>query len=110
MEMRNFLLKLLINVIERDLNIVKENLTEEQRNGLLAMLWDNASFRNYIADRNAKLVYSIAGIAGQEPEPRDKARLWMGQRVEILLLASKCKAAAERRNKALAEKKNVAGK
>ena len=106
--MRNKLLQLLIRWMERDLSKVpKEILTEEQTIGLLAVLWDSISFRNYVADRNNKLIHSIAGIAGNEPEPRDKARLWMGQRYEILLLASRAKSCREKLNRDLIAKKQA---
>ncbi len=106
---RNKLISFLIKWLEKDLNsnVLETKLTDEQSIGLLATLWDNDSFRNYVADRNAKLIHAIAGIAGNEPEPRDKTRLWMGQRVEILLLASRAKACREKLNRERAEKKQT---
>ena len=96
--MRNKIINWLIGHIEKDIQCPKEILTEEQTNGLLASLWDNPSFRNYVADRNSRLIYAIAGAAGSEMEPRDKTRLWTGQRVEILFLASRAKACAKKRD------------
>jgi len=92
---RNKLINVLIWLIERDLSTIpKENLTDEQYTGLMASLWSNPGFQKYIAERDAKLVYTMAGPAGNDPEPRDKHMLKFGQRVEILLLAAKAKACA----------------
>ena len=94
-----------IRFLERELlKAPTETLSQEQTDGLLATLWDNAAFRNFLKERNAKLVYNIAGIAGSEVEPRDKTRLMLGQRVENLVLAAKTKHAALRRDKAFALK------
>ena len=102
------LFEISIRFLERELNKTPvESLSEEQYNGLLSMLWDNSAFRNYVKERDQKLVYSIAGQAGSEPEPRDKTRMFLGQRVENLLLASKAKTAAARRDKQIALKKEA---
>lgn len=99
------LIRIFIWLFEKRLSgIEKTSLTQEQSDGLLAMLWDNPSFRNYIKDRNEVLIRSIAGIAGQEVEPRDKTRLVLGQRFENLTLGAKAKAAATRRDKRLKDK------
>lgn len=103
--MRNFLIKLLIKWIERDLDIKRAELTEEQRNGLLSTLWDNPAFRNYIKERDEKLIFAIAGGSGLAPEPRDQHILKFGQRVELLLLASKAKACWIKRQRDLENKK-----
>ena len=67
--MRQFLTNLLIRLVESDLaKYPKASLTNEQTQGMLGMLWDNNAFRNYVKDRNSKLVYTIAGVAGEEPE------------------------------------------
>jgi hypothetical protein len=103
--MKTFLIKLLIKWIERDLDYSREILTEEQRNGLFSTLFDNPAFRNYIKERDEKLIWTIAGGAGLAPEPRDKYAQKFGQRVEILLLASKAKACWVKRGKDLEQKK-----
>jgi hypothetical protein len=72
------------------------HLQEEAETGLLAQMWENPAFRNYCADRNLKIVHILAGGEGLLPEPRDKYHLHMGQRVENLVLAMKCKAASKR--------------
>ncbi len=95
--MRNRLLKFLIKMLARELSdIPKETLSKEQYDGLLSALWQNPSFRKYVADRDAKLIWTMAGGEGLEPEPRDKYYLHSGQRVEILLLASESKRAYTR--------------
>lgn len=78
----------------------KEQLSEEQYNGLLSQLWDNPAFRKYIADRNAKLIYYMAGEPALAPEPREKLLQKYGQRIELLELGAKAKAAAARRDNA----------
>ncbi len=95
-----------IRFLERDMiSVPIDVLSKEQTDGLLAQLWDVPAFRNYVKERNSKIIYSIAGAAGSEPEPRDKSRLLMGQRVEILILAAKAKTAASRRDERQALKK-----
>jgi hypothetical protein len=106
---RNRLIALLIWLIEKELSTVpRETLSEEQVNGLFATLWDNPAFRNYISERNAKLVYTIAGYPGNEPEPRDKFHQKYGQRVENLILGSKAKLAAAKRDNVRELKKKEA--
>jgi len=100
------IISILIKFIEKDLtDISDENLTEEQLNGLMASLWDNTAFRKYIGERDRKIIWTIAGGVGMEPEPRDKYLMKLGQRVEILLLAHKAKACATKRDKEREEKK-----
>ncbi len=95
-----------IRFLERGLlSAPSEALSPEQYDGLLSMLWDNQAFRHYVKERNSKLIYTIAGTAGAEVEPRDKTRLLLGQRVEILLLGAKARGASLRRDKARALKK-----
>lgn len=96
---RRLLFEFIIGFLERDTmqTVVRETLTQEQRDGLLSQLWQNAAFRQYIAERDGKLIYSLAGGAGMLPEPRDKYLLQLGQRVEILLLADAAKKAEARR-------------
>lgn len=90
--MRRFIVKLLIRLLDRELpNAPKETLTKDAEIGLLAMLWESPAFRKYIADRSSKLIHTMAGGEGMEPEPRDKYHLHAGQRVEILVLAKKAK-------------------
>ena len=104
--MRNKIINFLIWLIEKDLSTIpRETLSDEQYNGLLASLWGNPGFQKYVADRNAKLIYTMAGPAGNDPEPRDKHIMKFGQRVEILLLAAKAKACAAQINKSIQEKK-----
>jgi hypothetical protein len=104
------LTKLAIKYLERDLEEKKGDLTDEQRNGLLASLWTNIAFRDYVKERDEKIKDAIANGIGLSPEPRDKYVQKFGQRVEILLLASRAKACWARRQKELeAKKENAAG-
>ena len=98
--LRNKLIYLLIWFIEKELaKIPNEVLQEEQTAGLMSQLWYNQAFRNYILDRDRKLIWTIAGGAGMDPEPRDKYLMKFGQRVELLILAARCKSYAERKVK-----------
>src|SRR3990167_11032140 len=108
--MKNFLYHRLVSFFlwyqEREmLKLPKEVLTPEQETGLLSMLWSNQAFRNYISDRNAKLIYYMAGAPGLEPEPREKLLIKYGQRIEILELGAKAKAAAARVEQAKTKQK-----
>lgn len=91
------LLDILIKLLERELSdMPKETLTKEQSDGMLSGLWQNPAYRKYVADRDAKLIWTMAGGEGLEPEPRDKYYLHAGQRVENLILAREAKAAWNR--------------
>ena len=74
----------------------KSSMTKEQEDGLLSMLWQNDAFRKRIAERDAKIIYTMAGGEGMEPEARDRYTLHAGQRLENLLLARDAKAAYQR--------------
>ena len=108
------LIDIAIRILESDLvDVEKVSMTELQRNGLLSQLWQNDAFREYIGERDKKIIYSIAGMAGTEPEPRSKTLMKHGQRVEILILGSRAKAAylrlqksfeAQRKSNSISEK------
>lgn len=90
--MRRFIVTTLIRLLDRELSLTPAvTLTKDVEIGLLSQLWENAAFRKYIADRNAKLIYTMAGGEGMEPEARDKYHLHAGQRVENLVLGKKAK-------------------
>lgn len=92
--MRRWLFEFLIRYLARELSdIPKETLEKNEYDGLLSTLWQNAGFRKYVADRDAKLIWTMAGSEGMEPEPREKYLLHCGQRVENLLLAREAKQA-----------------
>lgn len=82
-------------------------LTKEAEDGLLSQLWENPAFRKRVADRDAKLIYTMAGGEGMEPEPRERYLLHAGQRVENLLLARDARAAWNRVQKAVEAKKKL---
>lgn len=104
--MKNMFLKILIYFLEKELlSVYKTIIPPEQEIGLMAQMWDIPAFRNYVLDRNTKIMYNLAGGAGLDPEPREKYLMKMGQRVEILLLANRAKAAYDKRSK-LAKEKN----
>lgn len=95
--MRNLIIKFLIKYLSKELSdIPKVTLEKEQYDGLLSQLWQSPAFRKYLADRDSKLVWTLAGGEGLEPEPRDKYALHSGQRFEILLLGREAKAAWNR--------------
>lgn len=77
-------------------DVPKETLSKEEYDGLLSMLWQNSAFRKYVADRDAKLIWTMAGGEGLEHEPRDKYLIHSGQRFENLFLAREAKQAYNR--------------
>lgn len=92
---RRFLFKVLIRALVQP-PTVPEALSKEQYDGLLSALWQSPAFRKYVADRDAKLIWSLAGGDGFDPEPREKYLMHIGQRVECLLLAREAKQAYTR--------------
>ncbi len=95
--MRSWLIGILIRLLlGKQSDFSKQLLTKEEEDGLMSQLWENPQFRNRIAQRDAKIIYTMAGGEGMEPEPRDKYMIHAGQRVENLLLARDAKAAYDR--------------
>lgn len=94
---RNWLFDILIKYLSRELRGEQVPLlSKEEYDGLFSQLWQTTAFRKYVADRDAKILYTMAGGEGMEPEPRDKYVMHSGQRVENLLLAREAKAAYQR--------------
>lgn len=94
---RNLIVKFLIRHLEKELSDTpKVTLEKEVYDGMMSQLWQSQGFRKYLADRDSKLVWTLAGGEGFEPEPRDKYALHAGQRFEVLLLAREAKAAWNR--------------
>lgn len=92
--MRRLFFEFLIRMLQRELSdMPKETLAKEQYDGLLSQLWQNPAFRKYVGDRDAKLIWTMAGGEGMAPESRDNYVLHAGQRVENLLLAREAKLA-----------------
>ena len=95
--MRKWLLDILIGLLERELSdIPKQTLEKEVYDGMMSQLWQLPAFRKYVQDRDAKLIFTMAGSEGMAPEPRDAYVMHTGQRVELLLLASEAKKAYNR--------------
>src|SRR3990167_5708141 len=98
--LRNKFLDILINLLQRELSdMPKSQLTKEQYDGLFSGLWQNPGFRKYVQDRDAKLIFTMAGSEGMAPEPREAYTMHTGQRVELLMLAREAKKAYERVDK-----------
>jgi hypothetical protein len=96
--MRNLLIRMLIWLIDSSLSDTKRDaLTDEQTVGLLSQLWENPAFRNYVSDRNQRIIYTMAGAPGEKLGSRDQFIELRGQRLEILELASKAKRCFDRR-------------
>lgn len=95
--LRKKIIDVLIGLLSRELSTVpRETLIKEQYDGMLAQLWENPAFRKYVADRDTKLVWTMAGGEGLAAEPRDAYVMHTGQRVELLVLAREAKKAFER--------------
>lgn len=106
--MRRWILDILIKLLERELSdIPKATLEKEVYDGMLSQLWQSQAFRQYVQQRDAKLIWTLAGGEGLEPEPRDKYTLHSGQRLELLMLAREAKAAWTRVEKQRQEVKVV---
>lgn len=102
---RNLVVKLLIKLLERELSDTpKVSHSKEEYDGMLSQLWQNPGFRQYVQQRDAKLIFTMAGSEGMAPEPRDAYTMHTGQRVELLILAREAKAAW---NRAVEQKKVV---
>ena len=107
--MRNWFIEKLIRMLARELSDVpKSTMTKGEYDGMMSQLWQLPAFRKYIQDRDAKLIWTMAGGEGLEPEPRDKYSLHSGQRVELLILGREAKQAynrieAQNKQKALAK-------
>ncbi len=100
----DILIKVLLGNISDDSSTL---LTKEQEDGLLSQMWENPQFRKRVAQRDAKIIYTMAGGEGFAPEPRDTYTLHAGQRLENLLWARDAKAAYERIKKLNEAKKDL---
>ncbi len=98
--------KVITSLFENISGFTKVTLTKEEEDGLLSQMWESPAFRKRVAERDAKLLYTMAGGEGLAPEPRADYTLHAGQRVENLLWARDAKAAFMRREK-LKEKQVV---
>lgn len=104
MRLRNKIVDILIWFLEKDFSSSpKETLAKAEFDVLLSGLWQNPAFRKYVADRDAKLIFTMAGSEGMAPEPRDAYVMHTGQRVELLILAREAKASWARVEKQRAE-------
>lgn len=75
------------------LDAQKQVADKKEEDIILSTLWQSPAFRKRVADRDAKIIYMMAGGEGMGPEPRTEYMLHAGQRVENLLLARDAKAA-----------------
>lgn len=97
MMLRNKVIDILIGLLERELSdIPKQTLEKDVYDGMMSQLWQSPAFRKYVQDRDARLIFTLAGSEGMAPEPRDAYVMHTGQRVELLLLASEAKKAYNR--------------
>ncbi|MDO8521519.1 MAG: hypothetical protein Q7S52_05385 [bacterium] len=94
---RKWFFEFLIGILQRELSdIPRETLTKEAYDGLMSQLWQSPAFRKYVADRDAKLIFTMASGEGFDPEPRDKYLIHFGRRMENLELAREAKQAYNR--------------
>ena len=106
--LRNLLVDMVVRLLVGNLSqIPGTTLSKDAEDGMLAQMWESPAFRKRVADRDAKLIYTMAGGEGMGPEPREKYMLHAGQRVENLLWARDAKAAYLRVQKAREEGKVV---
>ena len=97
MKFRNKFIEILIKYLQSELvDVPREQMEKDVYDGLFSGLWQNPAFRKYVQDRDAKLIFTMAGSEGMAPEPRDAYVMHTGQRVELLLMASEAKKAYKR--------------
>ena len=97
--MRRLLIEILIRALGFYIPREDFNFTKEEEDGMLSQIWQLPAFRKRIAERDKRIVFTMAGGEGMVPEPRDKYALHAGQRVENLLLAKDAKSAYQRLEK-----------
>lgn len=99
--MRAYCLKLLIKLLTKYLGIegqmpippVREH--EEQVQKFLSTLWTHPHFLKYVQFRDGRIVFELSGGIGMIERDRADYIRFLGQRVEILFLASQSKKAYE---------------
>lgn len=107
--MRTKLIKILIRLLSLEVKSTgDEELSKEGYDGLMSQLWQSPAFRKYLADRDKKLIWAMAGGEGLGPEPRQDYALHAGQRVENLLLGREAKAAFMRMQKVMQQSNDLA--
>jgi len=101
--MFRFLHKYLYRSFQEELRSIrtKPELTKEQGDGMLSMLYQNEVFRTYCNKRENAI---IIGMANQKPSDDEHLRM-QGRRQEIMELFYTTKAAYNRTQKVLAQKR-----
>jgi hypothetical protein len=95
--LKSLLIKILLKLLAlTPADASKSTLTKEVEDGMLSQMWESPAFRKRVAERDAKLIYTMAGGEGMKAEDRVSYLMHTGQRVENLLLARDAKAAHER--------------
>lgn len=101
--MKTWALKLLIRLLTRYLDIPvvpKDKRTDD----FLAGAWQSVGFREYIANRQERIIYELAGGSGLNEKTRDEYIRFMGQRLENLTLGLHAKNAHAKKEKENAAK------
>jgi len=101
--MKAWCLKLLIRLLVRYLDVPQAD-RDKQTDDFMAGAWMSPGFRKYIAERDVRIIYHLAGGDGmKEPSSADYIR-YFGQRVENLLMGRRAKDAYTRKEKERAQK------
>ena len=92
------LYRIIIKCILRYLDLPKGEFDKNVDNFLVSS-WTHPGFRKYLADRDEKIIYELAGGVGMKEKSREDYIRLCGQRVENLILGVKAKGASARRDK-----------
>lgn len=82
---------------------------DEKMDGILADLWLNVGFRQYMAQRNEKIKHYLSGGDGMKELSRDDYIRAIGQRIEHLIFANLARRSYNKRQEKLTKvnKKNT---
>jgi hypothetical protein len=94
---RAFLIRLLFRLIDT----IDARHDEKMMQVWLSMSWQDQGFKNYVAERDKKMVRELAGGIGMATRKRDEYVQMIGQRFELLRFAHVAKLAYEKRKKEL---------
>jgi hypothetical protein len=101
--MKAFALRLLIKYLVKYLDI--PSMPKDQRvHDFLASAWQSPGFRSYIAYRQERIIYELAGGSGLTEKERSEYIRFMGQRLENMTLGLQAKKAFQIKEKQDKEK------
>jgi len=95
--------KIYFRSFQKELSLIRTNLSHEQRDGMLSMLWQNEAFRSYLHARENAIIITMANN-----KPSDDAHLRLqGRRAELIDLLVMTREAYNRTQGKLAKKRDT---